>query len=237
MKILTGSFEAEEREKEIVTLPNAMTAARAVGGAMFGAAMCRYNIPAGVALTSAVGLAATDAEGTVINASKKFPQIQEKLRIWPSKVGRMTDVVADKVYVVGLMAGGMASGIIPNSSGAAILAAEVITAGITFRVANKLKKIDQEPSVSSVGKIGMIARVGAISAYFTSAVITNETVANVVDNTGHATTIGAVACGVLSSIDLWKQQPESDSTHQSQEWSSALEIIKTQSLSANPAIS
>lgn len=202
MGIITGSFESKERENAVLTLPNAMTAIRAVGGVVLGVEMARGNISPAVAAGSAIALAATDAEGTIINVAEPYPEIRDSLRIWPSKLGRMTDVVADKVYVAGVLSGGMTSGTVPKTSGTAILATEVATSVAT---AYTTKKLDKEPRVSKIGKAGMIGRVAAVSSYFASKAIPNSKTSQVFEKAGHISTAAAVVLGALSCADIIRQ--------------------------------
>jgi hypothetical protein len=203
-KILTESESFIGRERGTnLTFPNmALTSPRLVGGLLVGGLMATKNIDAAVAATSAFALAATDAEGTLINVADKTPRLRDKLRIWPSKFGRDYDVIADKVYTAGMLGGGLIGGQIPLIPGLAIVASEMVTIGAS---ANARTKIGENPQVSKWGKTAMISRFYALGAYITAPAVGDGPMSAVFENSGHVSAGLAVALGALSVMDIRRQ--------------------------------
>jgi hypothetical protein len=160
MRLTTPSFKNVEGEKKI-TLPNLMSVGRAVGGVALGAGMAANLIDPVTATVAAASLAATDAEGSVIIATRSFPRLQNALRIVPSSWGRVLDPIADKAYAISIFIGGMANGAIPLEQGIPVMATEVATMGATQLATHR--RGGEVPEVGQVNKIGMVARMDMIA--------------------------------------------------------------------------
>jgi phosphatidylglycerophosphate synthase len=192
-----GLKSHRNEEKEVIaTLPNALTAVRAVGSVALGAALAAKGIDPTVAVGAAAALAASDAEGSVITATKRFPRVQRALRIIPSKFGRIGDPIADKFLGISLMAGGMVGGEIPIWQGASILATEIATAATSVAIQSRGGDVE----APKIGKIGMGARCAVIIAdLLASAVGTHSGIAHeVFADGGDALAGAAFALGSLS---------------------------------------
>lgn len=201
MRVTTPSFKAVEGERK-VTLPNLLSVSRAVGGVALGVGMAANAVDPTTALVAAGSLAATDAEGLAIVATKRFGRLQEALRIVPSKWGRILDPVADKIYAISIFAGGMANGAIPAEQGIAVLATEASTmlaTGIATR-----RRGGEAPEVGQVNKLGMIARIAMIGANL-GAKAAEGGLHDALATTGTLSAIAATALGVASSISIFRQ--------------------------------
>ena len=201
------NFHAEGLERDDPkTLPNALTVTRAVGGFALGVALGLNEIDAQTAAIIAGVLAATDAEGSLISATDKYPSLQEKLRIWPSDWGRKGDPTADKVFAISVFLGGIAGGFIPKQYGAGVVAAEVAT-----MAASGIARLrGNEPEVSKVGKAGMVARCIAISSFLISAAAEKTEAADVFMKIGEYSAVAAIGLGLASATiiakNYWKKR-------------------------------
>jgi hypothetical protein len=156
-----GLKSHREFEKDAVaTLPNGLTAIRAVGGLAVGIALATGNIDPGVALGASIGLAITDAEGSAITLTNRFKRLQETLRIIPSKFGRIFDPIADKVWAISTFGGATIGGEIPLWQGAGVMATELATSVATGVVMGRGGDVE----APKVGKVGMVARCGVVIA-------------------------------------------------------------------------
>ncbi len=155
------SFQQIETQR-LVTTPNAMTAFRAVGGPLLGAAMWRHGVDPTPALIATGLLAGSDDEGHPIEWASKpgRERIRDKLRLFPSAIGRKGDPIADKLLAGGVFLGGMAGGIISPTDAIPILVAE----GITATSSVYLDKAGYEPRVNKLGKVIMGLRCAVMGA-------------------------------------------------------------------------
>ncbi len=199
MKLLTSSFEAKERPNTILTTPNIMTFSRAAIGLDLGRRMLQGSISPKKAAVASIILSATDLEGSLINLADRFPRTRDFLRIWPSRPGRILDVMADKILIGSVVAGGIKQGTIPKTAGMSIAlteAATVVSAIYATYVSG------EEPRVSSSGKGSMIARSEATCSYALSAAVRNERLSEALKVAGHIGTVVAVGLGVRSSMNI-----------------------------------
>lgn len=214
MNIITkkGDFEDLEREKSVrrfpnATSPNMLTLGRAIGGPILGGYMMVGAIEPKDALIATAALVASDAEGTLINAGKKLPtRISDFLRIWPSKGGKIGDPVADKALGIPFVAGGLIGGLLPAVT-SGILVTELATVGAAIYAKNKT---GVKPQVSTVGKVGIIARFGVYLDYLTAQAVSNETAKDTLMNTGHVLTSAAIALGTLSCVNIIHQARQTE---------------------------
>ena len=184
-------------------MPNGMAVARAAGGALLGAGMAANMVDPATAVYAAAGLAATDAEGSVIVATRKFPRLQEKLRILPSKWGRYLDPIADKVYAMSVFMGGIANGSVPLEQGAALIGMETATVGATAVATHQR---EGEPTeVGQVNKLGMIARMAAIAGYLGSRAAEHGAAHDIAAAGGRYGFLGAMALGAGGIINILRQ--------------------------------
>lgn len=193
------SRKSAESDK-IFTLLNALTAARAIGGIALGLGMAKYQLDSTFVAGAAATLAVTDAEGTLLDATRRLPRLQKALRIIPSKIGRFTDPIADKIYGISIIGGGLASGSIPAYDGFGILATELATATVTGIATLQGK----ETEVSGVGKLGMIARCGAIASHLTAAAVGSGDLHEALTYTGHGSAGLAVVLGAMSCFKIFR---------------------------------
>lgn len=200
--------DAQNAPSEYLTTPNGMSALRAVGGVALGYAIWKNYVSPQVALGLAGFLATTDAEGTVINWSKRLPeQKRMALKIWPTKIGEKLDVVADKIFAVSVIGGGIAGSMIsPYAS--AILVPEIATVSATGYAKNAT---GEDPKVSRTGKVGMMTRFGTIMSYLgSSATQGYEALSETLVNVGHAGVIGSVILGSLSAYKIYSDARQSN---------------------------
>jgi len=229
-----SDFESLEAEKANskhpnITLPNFLTLSRAVGGTAVGLAMGFNAIDAKSAFAYTAILAATDAEGTLINLGKKIPpKLRDFMRIWPSKWGTRWDPAADKALGVSALVGGIAGGLLPPATGL-ILGTELATVGATIYAKAKTGK---DPEVTKEGKAGLIARFTAIPTLLGAQAVPNEIVSDSLMYTGYASTIAAVALGAVSCGQIIKSVR--NESQEPQDWSTGLEIIQAQHTEFNP---
>ncbi len=203
MGIITKREDFVDIEREAnVTLPNLLSVARGVGGLALGYAMAKGTVSPETATAGALALAVSDAEGSLINLARNWPaKIRDGLRIWPSKLGVSLDASMDKVFMGGMLIGGIKGGYLPPLAGL-IAVPEIATVATS---AWATKKLGRAPEVHKTGKLGMIARFGAVSAYLASSMATNETISNILENSGHASTAVALGLGSLGCYDYFKQ--------------------------------
>jgi hypothetical protein len=182
-----------------VTLPNAMTAFRAVGSIGLGIGIAKGAVSPREALVGVGVLGATDAEGNAINWADKHPRIQNALRIYATKKGKDGDPVADKILAVATLFGGVVSGDVRVATAVAIVSTEIITTAATAYSLSKGVK----PKVSIQGKGAMCFRVAAIMGeYAKNADIGHE---DGYKNLSTGAAVGAFVLGVASCIDIVKQ--------------------------------
>lgn len=199
-------FEAFEKNA-LVTLPNSISVARGVGGLALGYLMLRGVVSPGTAAVGALGLAVSDAEGSLINMAKKWLQkIRDGLRIWPSKQGVYADVANDKLFTGGVLVGGISGGYISGIAGL-IAIPELATVAAT---AYATKRLDNPPIVGRFGKQGMIARFSTVSAYLMASAVENPTTSGILEKTGHVSTALALSLGALSCFDIYRQGKDAE---------------------------
>lgn len=202
----TSDFENDQVDKKF-TLPNMLSVARGVGGITLGALMAKYpgvSVDTLTAAGTATAFAASDAEGSLIKVARNWPnKVKDTLKIWPSTYGVRWDVYGDKAFMLSLLGGGVAGGYIPVIS-LSLLVPEVSTA-VTSLYAGR--KMDKEPDVSAVGKVGMIARFAEIGAYLTAYTLKDKApmASEVLTNTGYAMTASAFVLGFMSCYNVYKQ--------------------------------
>lgn len=203
MGIITKREDFADIEREAnVTLPNLLSVARGVGGLALGYAMAKGAVSPEIATAGALALAVSDAEGSLINLGRKIPaKVRDGLRLWPSKLGAKLDVGMDKVFMAGMLVGGIKGGYLPPVAGL-IAVPEVATVATSAWAG---KKLGHNVEIHKTGKLGMIARFSAVSAYLASSMATNETVSNILENTGHVSTATAIGLGSLGCYDYFKQ--------------------------------
>ncbi len=202
--ITTPSFKNVEGEKKI-TLPNLMSVARGVGGVLLGAGMAANVVDPGTAAVTAAGLAATDAEGSVIIATRRLPRLQKALNIVPSSWGRILDPIADKAYALGIFGGGMANGAVPLELGIPVAGTEFATM-VATQVATH-RRGGEVPETGPVNKIGMVERMQFIAGEL-GAHATHGAVHDALSVFGKVGFGGAVALGTASAINIWRQGGE-----------------------------
>jgi phosphatidylglycerophosphate synthase len=184
-----------------------MSFGRAAGGLALGVGLATNSVDPGQALIAAGLLGVSDTEGSLIGITARFPRLQRKLRIIPSKWGRIVDPVADKIFAAAVFAGGWAGGDIPSWHGAGILATETATALATLHA----KTQGLEPEVTRLGKLGMVARVMTIgldlaaSATAGSPGLSHE----LLTEGGNAMAVSAMALGSISCAQLFFRSKES----------------------------
>ena len=201
---LLRKFEAAEKADRLATLPNLLTASRALGGLALGSFMAAKMVGPMEAFSIASVLGATDAEGNLIRLTEKYPRLQKILRIYPSKIGSDIDPIADKALTVPVLIGGVLSGEISSVIAGGLVATEVITSGVT--IAAKLQ--DKDPEVSNAGKLGMISRVMTIGSNLLLSSVPYEGHA-ALHNTLEATTnvgfAASMGLGMYSAYTLYKE--------------------------------
>lgn len=204
MRYTTPSFKDVEGEQRL-TSPNLLAAGRAVGGIALGIGMAANMVDPTTAVAAASGLAATDAEGSVILATRPFPRLQKAIRAVPSRWGRILDPVADKIYAVSVFAGGTINGSIPIEQAAPVLAMEAATVGAT--VAATSRRGGETPEVGQVNKIGMVARMLMIAGNL-GAGASQGGAHEALATSGKVGFAGAVGLGGLSIVNIWRQGGE-----------------------------
>lgn len=188
---------------QIATLPNAMTGIRGVGGLVIGSLMLRHGIDPSVAAGSVVGAGLLDAEGTVIEFFNKHPRlhgIQKKLRVIPSKWGRNADPIADKMFIVGLMIGGLFGHYLPPMDAVPIVATEAAITGVS---ALELKN-GHEVRVNRWGKGGLLARGAALCIDLVANALQGSA-HDIVQMSGHGLTASAVAMAGLNIATILRE--------------------------------
>lgn len=211
MKVISNSAELREGQVDKkFTLANIASVGRGLGGIALGASLgVKHGLDVDwkVALGTAAGFAASDAEGTFINIFKKLPKkISDHDFFKASTYGVRWDVYGDKAFMLSLLAGGVAGGYIPEVS-LSLLAPEATTA-VTSLYAGR--KLGSEPEVKTVGKVGMIARFAEIGAYLTAYTLKDEApkAAEILTNTGYGLTATALGLGFASCYTIYKQGRE-----------------------------
>lgn len=187
-----------------LTTPTGLSALRFLGGIGLGIGMARCEISPEMAAASAVGLAITDAEGSLIKLAQKWPsKIRDGLRVWPTKNGAAADVVADKAFMISALAGGVAGGYVPIPA-LALIAPETATIATTLHTRQKL---GTDPDVPTIGKIGMVARFAEMGAYLTAHALEDNTpaLAENLQHVGYGLTATAFALGMASCYGIYKQ--------------------------------
>lgn len=202
MRVTTPSFKDVEGDKKF-TVPNLMAVGRAVGGLALGIGMAANVVDPATAAYTAAGLAATDAEGSTIVATRRWPKLQEKLRIVPSSWGRLLDPIADKIYAMSVFGGGIANGAIPLEQGIAVLGMETGTAGATFMATHQ--RGGEPPEVGQVNKLGMIARMQMIAGELGAHAVGHGTMHDVLATGGKVGFFGAIALGAGSIVNVIRQ--------------------------------
>jgi len=197
------SLKHEEADIKLTTL-NGLSVGRAVGGAAMGIGMATGAVSPGEALVGSTLLGATDAEGSLYVATRRWPRLQNALRIIPSKYGRILDPVADKIFVASVFLGGMAGGMISPYDGGAILASEAATTAATLEV--KHHNDGEEPEVVKAGKVGMVARCGSIFFNLAAAASEDQSYQEALTWAGHGSAGLAVLCGALSIKGILAQR-------------------------------
>ncbi len=201
-------FDNSEKTSEILNTPNALTAVRLFGGPALGILMGMKEISPINALALIAILGATDAEGNLIRLSERFPKIQNKLRIHASELGTKLDPIADKALVVSTLIGGAIGGDISPAVAIGIGTTEALTSGVTIAAEAK----GSNPSVSNIGKLGMIGRVMTIGSNLIGSSIPPEAhplgheIANSTTSFGLAVTValGSYSCYKLVKENLIK---------------------------------
>lgn len=206
MRITTPSFKDVEGDRK-VTLPNLMAVGRAVGGVLLGVGMATNMVEPGAAVAASAGLAATDAEGSVIIATRRFPRIQRALLAYPSRWGRYLDPIADKFYALSIFAGGMVNGAIPLEQGLPVAATEGATM-LATKVATD-RRGGEVPEVGQVNKIGMVARMGMIASNLGAKAVEHG-LHDVLTVAGEGSAIAAFGLGVASTINIYRQGNEAE---------------------------
>ncbi len=193
----------ENERNSWFTAPNVISAGRAVGGLALGALLAKGDISASTAIAGSLVAAASDAEGSLINWAKKWPtKVRDGLRIWPSEQGVKADVIADKLYTVAVLAGGIVGGYI-NKTASVIVVPEVATAVASVYAK---KKLGEDPVVGTEGKLGMIARFGAVASYLVANSLAEDSMSSkIMEGVGHVSTATALALGVASCYSIFKQ--------------------------------
>lgn len=181
-----------------ITFLNGMTLVRTLGGLALGICMAVRSLSPMLVFIFACILAATDGEGFVYNLTKRFPRLQKALRIIPSKIGRTFDPIADKIFAISVLGGGLIGGIIPMAHGA-ILITEVATAIATVAGKDAGKDIQ----VSRVGTLGMIARCFTIGIDLAAANL--DGIHHALTYAAHACAVAAVALGAASCYKIFLQ--------------------------------
>lgn len=192
-------FEENKTDQKF-NLPNALSLIRGVGGVALGAMMATNEISASKAILFGFILGMTDAEGQVITLSDRFPRIKKALGIYPSKLGKILDPVMDKALVGAMVTGGLIGGDISPVVGSGIIATELATSGVT--ISAQLK--GNEPSVSNIGKMSMLARGVAIGADLASHAITPEQSQIAHNIMSDVTAVGFVGAIALSGLSCYK---------------------------------
>ncbi len=208
------SFKGSERENNL-TLPNAISIARGIGGTVFGVLLATGHISPDTALLSVGVLGASDAEGSLITITNSFPRIQNFFRIWPTRLGKKLDVAGDKAFVLSTLIGGAIGGEIPTWQAVGIGATELATATTTLAIT---KITGKEPDVSKIGTFGMILRAGAlitdlcVTAFSGHPGLTREILQDGSDITAAtAIALGALSCRTLIH-DYYPKKPTPELT-------------------------
>jgi hypothetical protein len=199
------SFKSVEQDK-FAPIPMGMTAARAVGGAALGVHVGLHGVDPASFYTGAA-LAATDAEGNVISFFSRFPRMQQRLRIIATRIGRLSDPVADVIFTSSVIGGDMAAGIVPHWQGIGIFVTTAATAGAT---AIHKKRIDTEPEVSPIGKVGLVARctTGALDMAIPAFAEHSQLGHNILASGGDVVGAAAIALGTASCAIIYRGSNE-----------------------------
>lgn len=201
-----------EQKDTLKTFPNLLTASRFIGGIALGILMSSGRLDAAKS-TALVGiLSVTDMEGSLIQFAKKFPWLQKHAHIYASTIGQKADPVADKVFAVSVLAGGVASGDLSLSVVAPILATEMATAGLTIFATQQ----GHELNASTIGKLGMVGRCMTVGAGLLSVAVANNTnntnAYEIFRGTMYGSAVASVICGAVSFVDLYHQYRTSPQT-------------------------
>jgi hypothetical protein len=204
----------ETETERLVTLPNMMTFARGIGGIVLGAAMWRHGIDPYAAAGAVVGAGVSDAEGNLIkffNDRPRLSGIRNKLRIHASKFGRKGDPVADRLFVVGALAGGLAGSYLPLVDVAPVLASEALITGVSLTQEAQ----GHDVQVNKWGKGGLLAR-GTMLVTDIAASGMHGTAQEVTQTVGHGLAAAAVGMAVLNVYTLVQQarSPQEQSAQQ-----------------------
>ncbi|MEI9913894.1 MAG: CDP-alcohol phosphatidyltransferase family protein [Candidatus Saccharibacteria bacterium] len=193
------SFKSVEQD-DILTLPNAVSVARGVGGVVLGTLLATKGIDATSAFNVGFALAVSDMEGSTIALTSKFPRLQKALRIIPSSAGRYIDPVADKVFAVSFITGATIAGYEPRWQAAGILATETATAGVSIYKKHK----GGDPETSKTGSVGMVVRCLSVAANMAIPAYagTSEIAHDVLSTTGNVTSVAAIGLGAISCAML-----------------------------------
>lgn len=198
------SFKSSgEEQGELLTSPNAISVARGAGGVVLGAMLATNNIDPSAAVVAAGGLAASDMEGSLIQATSRWPKFQRTIRAIPSTVGRKLDPVMDKIFAASVFTGAVVGGYMPIEQAGPILATEAATASTTIYVTQK----GGDPEVGKAGTIGMAARMGSMVLNLAASASESGQLHEALTIGGVMSTIAAVGLGALSCRDIWKQRP------------------------------
>jgi phosphatidylglycerophosphate synthase len=194
------SLVDEERD-EVVSLPNAISAGRALAGVALFRMLSKNSISPTAAFITTAAAAISDLEGMTIRLTRRYPRLQKALRIFPTKIGRKADPIADKILGIGVIAGGLIGGEIPLLPGTLILGTEVATAGISATA----EIMGKDPQVSKGGKVGLILRFLSISSYLGANAFRehgNNEAHDFLHNVGNVSAAGAVVLGTYSAARL-----------------------------------
>ena len=201
MKIITPSFKDVEGDKKF-TSPNLMSIGRGVGGIVLGGLMAFNLVEPMTALGATAGLAASDAEGSLIRMTRPFPRLQRAIRAIPSRWGRIMDPIADKAYMGGVFIGGALNGSIPLEHAIGVGATETATMGATLAATSR--RGGQVPEVGKIGRLGMIERMQMVVGDL-GAAATHGPVHEALHVFGEVGFLGSVALGASSFVNIWLQ--------------------------------
>jgi phosphatidylglycerophosphate synthase len=187
---------------DVATLPNGLSVFRGVGGVALGVGLAIGMDPT-FAAASVLALAMSDAEGSLISATNRFPRLQKLLHIYPSKIGRYLDVVTDKMFGLSVLAGGAIGGQIPIWQAADILTIEVATS--TASIIAKMRHAD--PETSKIGKIGTVARFAVMATDLIAAAMSPHTglPREILQDGSDGLAVTAITLGALSCSQFVKQ--------------------------------
>jgi hypothetical protein len=201
MQIITPSFKDIEGDMKF-TSPNLMSIGRGVGGLVLGGLMAFNLVEPATALAATAGLAASDAEGSLIRATRPFPRLQKAIRAIPSSWGRIMDPIADKAYMGGVFLGGALNGSIPLEHAVGVGGTETAAMGATLVATSR--RGGQVPEVGRIGRMGMIERMQMVVGDL-GAAATHGPVHEALHVFGEVGFIGSVALGASSFVNIWRQ--------------------------------